>query len=129
VVNYLSGVAEKTSGSRWIALSVEDKLSVNDSVKTGNDSILDVATTLGSIRLLSNTEFHLNTLGSENQKVTVSGGDILVKLDKLSKKQSFTLDTPTVLAGVRGTQFWGRVNKADETGTFAVRDGYVVITR
>lgn len=36
--------------------------------------------------------------------------------------------TPTAVAAVRGTQFWGRVNPADQPGIFAVREGSVEIT-
>ncbi|EMG10215.1 sigma factor regulatory protein, FecR/PupR domain protein [Leptospira interrogans serovar Icterohaemorrhagiae str. Verdun HP] len=53
----------------------------------------------------------------------------MIKAGNLAKGQSLIVHTPTVVAAVRGTQFWGRVNGKDETGTFAVREGAVEITR
>jgi hypothetical protein len=129
VVVYLAGTAEKDVGSGWIRAFVEDELAVDSRIRTGEGTVLDLSTSVGSLRLLGDTEFELESLQKKEQSVKVTGGDILVKVKKLARGQSFTVDTPTVLAGVRGTQFWGRVNRQDESGTFAVREGSITLTR
>jgi ferric-dicitrate binding protein FerR (iron transport regulator) len=50
-----------------------------------------------------------------------------VKVGKLSKGSTVSVITPTAVAGVRGTEFWGQVTKKKEEGVFAVRDGSVEI--
>ncbi|EMN18081.1 sigma factor regulatory protein, FecR/PupR family [Leptospira borgpetersenii str. Brem 328] len=99
------------------------------SVKTDSDAVLDLTSKLGSFRLLGGSTATLAALNADSASFQVSEGNILIKASKLTKGQSLLVDTPTVVAAVRGTQFWGRVNKKDETGTFAVREGAVEITR
>ncbi|EMO62825.1 sigma factor regulatory protein, FecR/PupR family [Leptospira borgpetersenii serovar Pomona str. 200901868] len=99
------------------------------SVKTDSDAVLDLTSKFGSFRLLGGSTATLAALNADSASFQVSEGNILIKASKLTKGQSLLVDTPTVVAAVRGTQFWGRVNKKDETGTFAVREGAVEITR
>ncbi|WP_243393333.1 adhesin Lsa19 [Leptospira perolatii] len=127
VVTFLKGkVSALKSGQD---LKLQDRVVEQETIKTDKDALLDLTTTLGSIRLLGGTEASIGALRADQAYLKVNEGDILVKVTKLSKGQSVSVDTPTVVAAVRGTQFWGRVNKADESGTFAVREGSVLITR
>ncbi|TGK34905.1 iron dicitrate transport regulator FecR [Leptospira gomenensis] len=99
------------------------------SVKTEEDAVVDLTSSLGSFRLLGGSTAEVAALNADAVEFQVSLGNVLVKSSKLSKGQTLTVNTPTVVASVRGTQFWGRVNGKDQSGTFAVREGAVEITR
>ena len=53
-----------------------------------------------------------------------------IHIEKLPEGAQFKVSTPTSIAGVRGTQFWGRVKPVEgsASSTFAVRRGVVEIT-
>ncbi len=60
----------------------------------------------------------------------LSKGNAILNLEKLPKGTSFQVETPTAIAAVRGTQFWGRVNPENPNNpitTFAVRRGQVEV--
>ncbi len=111
----------------WKPLQVRQELKENDFLRTGADGKVDLLVRgMAGIRLLGNTEFRLESLAKEKVRAKITSGDILVKV---AQRHGGTLEveTPAAIAGVRGTEFWGRVNQADETGTFAVREGTVEI--
>ncbi|BDA79262.1 sigma factor regulatory protein FecR [Leptospira kobayashii] len=126
-ISFLKGEAEKSQEPK--ALKTYDVLPQSEVIRTTKGSTLDLASDLGTMRLLGDTVVSLDTLTQDALTLSVSEGNILVKAAKLNKGQSLKVITPTVVAAVRGTQFWGQVNKETETGTFAVRDGAVEITR
>lgn len=127
VVTFLKGnaIAEKSGHT----LKQTDRVPEAETVTTEKDAVLDLTTTLGTIRLLGSTKASVAALRADQNYIKVNEGNILVKVVKLNKNESISVDTPTVVAAVRGTQFWGQVNREAETGTFAVREGSVLITR
>ncbi|KGE25347.1 adhesin Lsa19 [Leptospira borgpetersenii] len=127
VVTFLRGKASIVETGK--ELSPLANVTEKQSVKTDSDAVLDLTSKLGSFRLLGGSTATLAALNADSASFQVSEGNILIKASKLTKGQSLLVDTPTVVAAVRGTQFWGRVNKKDETGTFAVREGAVEVTR
>ncbi len=127
VVTFITGKA--TAEKSGAVLKTQDRIPETETVKTEKDSTLDLTTTLGTVRLLGGTEASVEALRPDQNYIKVNEGNILVKVLKLNKNESISIDTPTVVAAVRGTQFWGQVNRAEETGTFAVREGSVLITR
>ncbi|WP_176087479.1 adhesin Lsa19 [Leptospira alexanderi] len=127
VVTFLKGKASIVETGK--ELSPLANVTEKQSVKTDSDSVLDLTSKLGSFRLLGGSTATLAALNADSASFQVSEGNVLIKASKLTKGQSLLVDTPTVVAAVRGTQFWGRVNGKDETGTFAVREGAVEIIR
>lgn len=127
VVTFLKGKASVVETGK--ELSPLANVTEKQSVKTDSDAVLDLTSKLGSFRLLGGSTATLSALNAESASFQVSEGNVLIKAGKLAKGQSLLVDTPTVVAAVRGTQFWGRVNGKDESGTFAVREGAVEITR
>ncbi|TGN07923.1 adhesin Lsa19 [Leptospira ilyithenensis] len=126
-ISFLKGEAEKSQEPK--SLRAYDILPQSEVIRTAKGASLDLASDLGTMRMLGDTVVSLDALTQDALSLTVSEGNILVKAAKLNKGQSLKVVTPTVVAAVRGTQFWGQVNKETETGTFAVRDGAVEITR
>lgn len=128
-VSFLSGSAEqKVPGSDWTALKSGQEVPLNASIRTGSGAVLDLSVSgTAGIRLLGGSSMEIGDIVSTG-KVKVSDGNILVKVGKLDAGRSFQVETPTAIASVRGTQFWGQVTKAGEEGVFAVRDGSVEVT-
>ncbi len=128
VVTFLKGNVEQKSTGDWMAIKANDVLPANSLVRTGKDGVIDLSVFgQAGIRLLGGTEFNLNSLQKDKIFVKVDDGNILVKVGKLFKGSSVSVITPTAVAGVRGTEFWGQVTKEKEEGVFAVRDGAVEI--
>jgi hypothetical protein len=50
VVVYLAGEAEKDVGSGWIEVFVDDELAAHSQLRTGQDAVLDLSTSLGFLR-------------------------------------------------------------------------------
>lgn len=102
-----------------------------DVVETLEDGRVDVSMNgLAGFRLLGSTQGKISNAAPENMKVTVNEGNVLVNARKLGDSDAFTLETPTAVAAVRGTQFWGRVVSPEgvPVTTIAVREGTVEIT-
>jgi len=125
----MTGKCEILKNGSWTALALGQKLSQNSEIRTGPKGKLDIKVPLGKLRLLGNTNVTIQQLTANTNDLKANNGNILAKVLKLGPGQKYRVETPTVVAGVRGTQFWGQVNKEEETGTFAVREGSVEITR
>ncbi len=126
-VAFLKGEAERSGATA--KLKTFDTIPESETVTTAKDAILDLASDLGTMRMLGSTNVKLSQVSADHLEFDVSDGNILVKAAKLNKGQTLRVSTPTVVAAVRGTEFWGQVNKESELGTFAVRDGAVEIMR
>ena len=89
-----------------------------------------VAQTAGC-RLLPESECRLVSTDPATMKIALASGNIILNIKKLPQTSTFTVETPTAVASVRGTQFWGRVVPDipdNPAATFAVREGSVEIT-
>ena len=78
-------------------------------------------------RLLDQTDagFFLNEKGV---RIDLAKGNALFRINpEAPKKETFEVSTPTSIAAVRGTEFWGFVNPmgSSSAGTFAVKEGGV----
>ena len=90
--------------------SVGDPVSEGDVIRTGMDSAADVEVKDFSIfHIKESTEIEVNNILS-SPKVKVKKGWFLVIV---KKNTPFEVDTPTVLAGVRGTVFFFKVYDDD----------------
>lgn len=104
----------------------------NDLITTSGGCTVDVALDdeIGC-RVLPATECYVFETNPQNAKLKLNAGNVVLNLKKLPKDSTFEVETPSAVAAVRGTQFWGRVNLGDPNGpatTFAVRRGIVQIT-
>ena len=102
-----------------------------DILKTGSNCRMDVAlNSLAGCRVLPASNVLVMDSKLSAMHLKVNSGNVVLNLKKLPKDSSFELETPTALASVRGTQFWGRVEKKaaeNPVTTFAVREGVVEI--
>ena len=93
--------------------------------------MLDVSVNgLAGCRLLESSECSLTAVEKNSMQLDVTQGNVVLNLAKLPGESIFRLETPTAVASVRGTQFWGRVDTkqaGNPVTTFAVREGKVDI--
>jgi outer membrane protein assembly factor BamB len=132
-VTFLSGDAEVRHAQEqaWLVLDVDDSVIGNDRVKTGQESFCEVQfTEFGIIRIQQETEVLLKSIFLKEEKnkvrVKLDKGNLLCKIDKLSKGEEFQVETGTVLAGVRGTEFMVREIQGGKT-VVAVNEGSVAV--
>lgn len=103
----------------------------SDTIKTTADSSMDIAINgLAGCRVLGNSEVLIADANTESMSIKVISGNVILNLETLPANSTFRVETPTALASVRGTQFWGRVDGAltgNPVTTFAVRKGMVEV--
>ncbi len=127
-ITSLVGKADKNSGDSWQPVAPGELINQNDTVRTQENSIMDLSL-YGqvAIRLLGSTEFSAASLARDSMNFKIDNGNILVKVGRLRSGSRVAVESPTAVASVRGTQFWGQVNRAGGSGVFAVREGAVEI--
>ena len=96
-----------------------EELLYGDAVKTGSGAIAHVLIgERGAVLVRENSEFVLQG-NPQNTTLRFSFGEFLVGLRrKLERGESFRVRTPSAVAAVRGTLFWGKTD-AKKTTTYA----------
>ncbi len=104
----------------------------NDELKTEAGCMADVSLNgLAGCRVLPSSHCRIVNTATDGMSVKIESGNAILNLEKLPKGSTFQVETPTALATVRGTQFWGRVERSSPDNpvtTFAVREGVVQVT-
>ncbi len=124
------GAAVLVRGTEEIAANPGTPIQNGDVVKTPAGSSADISLNgLAGARVLAGGETVVNETATEGMRLTIRSGNAILNLAKLPAASSFSVETPTAIASVRGTQFWGRVEMAADRPitTFAVREGIVEI--
>ncbi len=102
-----------------------------DKIMTGPDGRLDMTwNKMAGCRMLPSSQVSLTEFNPAKMHLNVEKGNVILNLNKLPKDTTFEVETPTAVAAVRGTQFWGRVESTkpeNPVTTFAVRQGVVEI--
>lgn len=138
-VKFLSGevTVKDETGKDKPKPSVGSFIEVNDTVITGNKSILEVELSNSStIRVKSNSEFSIKklnlTASSSEEEVFLHRGILSADVKKRKQADNFSVTTPTVIAGVRGPKFQVEVVQrrgAKESTKITVGDGSVGLTK
>lgn len=116
-------------GRRFVAAKGGEQLLFGDTIRVGKGGIAHlILADRGAVLLRE--ESLLTLQGSPRRAVmAVAFGEFLIGLTrKLEPGQSFKVRTPAAVAAVRGTLFWGRSDKADQSATYA-GFGHVVAVR
>ncbi len=124
IISFL-GTVEIKRGDAPQAVVVGAELKEGDIIKTGPASFLvfqigDTATA----RVQADSEVKLENIADPSKiSMNLVQGGILNKVNKLTKDSSYNINTPTVVASVRGTVFSAYYDKG--TNTVAVKNGNV----
>lgn len=133
-----NAIISKTEGSPQIVQSGQSRparvgisCGQGDVLKTNAQCSVDVSlNNQAGCRLLSDSECVLISSNEQTIALKLNAGNAVLNLKKLPKDSTFRVETPTAVASVRGTQFWGRVDSKtpdNPVTTFAVREGTVEI--
>ena len=118
----------------WLPVEVDIPLEEGDGIKTGKDGHAEILMDDGSmVKLEKNTEITIRELAADYQTRSISSslflwfGRALSNITKFTSKNSrFRISTPTLVAGVRGTEFI--VESTDSNMTeVGVFDGKVAV--
>src|SRR5690349_10658886 len=83
----------------------------DDLIRAAAGGTADVSlNNLAGCRVLGSTECAVEETAKENMRFNVTTGNVILNLQKLPSDSKFRIETPTAVASVRGTQFWGRVD-------------------
>ncbi len=130
-ISFVEGDVEVIRGGQTLPAELGMAIQARDIVQTRPGGTADVSMNgKAGVRLLPETEAELSETGDSSMRVEVRSGNVILNLEKLPATSSFQLETPTAIASVRGTQFWGRVDlqQADNpVTTLAVREGSIEV--
>lgn len=124
----------ETVPSRALVMSVRGQVSVQragasvtvhtgdilveaDRIETGPDSILDLAVSGHAIRIMGQSTASVAELrrspdgSAKSVRMSLEKGGILSSAGKLAAKDRFEVQTPTAIAGVRGTRFLVQISE------------------
>ncbi len=99
-----SGQVEVNTGKGWQQGTDEMELKKGSQVKTGDGEATVVLLEGEIVHLEPNSEIKLDQIGKKI-KITQLAGETWNKITKISGISEFTIETPTTVATVRGTEF------------------------
>ncbi len=134
LVNFTTGDVKIFVNGQAVAANTGDKITQGMTIKTGAKSVVDIYFEGSVIRILEKSSVVMKELVknlTDNKELTelyVENGKVFSKVTrKLTEGEKFRVNTPTAVAGVRGTEFLvseeeGKSNIACIEGTVAVKD-------
>jgi outer membrane protein assembly factor BamB len=131
VITFISGDASVLRNDAWLPADIGDKLVRNDTISVEEDSYCEIQ--IGEkavVHVEENTTLAMETLlmkeGETDVGIEVVLGSVLFKVEKLTEKEDFRVNTPSSACGVRGTIFM--IKESEDEGTLlAVKEGKVAI--
>ncbi len=135
-----SGQVEVNTGSGWQTGTDEMELKKGSQVKTGDGEATVVLLEGEVVHLQPNSEIRLDEISGKKIHISQLAGETWNKVTKISGISEFTIETPTTVATVRGTEFIlndeeldveeGEVDYGPKTGErIKVRGGKRVLAR
>lgn len=132
LVVFKKGNCTLIRNNQKMEIKVNTLLEEKDKIKTEKDSSLNLQLSNGVIlRIGSNTELSIAEItrkeNEESFKLNLSQGEVLTKVEKDQKKKTkLDIQSPTAIAGVRGTEFY--VESQKDSTTIAVNEGKVEVS-
>ena len=91
---------------RWEDVTPGEKIEEGAVLKTGPDSDVEILTEQGHrFNVHSETTIEFASLQADETQVRLNSGRVLSKVQKLKARQRFSVQTPTAVCAVRGTEF------------------------
>ena len=116
-VTYTMGEAEyiKQNSDGWKPIEIGKILKEGDSVRTGFGGIIDIKFTNGTLmRVIENSFLSLDDVNLSTIDINLKKGGIISKFTKLFSNQKYSVKTPSMAAGIRGTEL---IINTNEKGT------------
>ena len=132
LINFTAGDVKIVSDGKTVSANVGDKITEGMIVKTGPKAIVDIYFEGSVIRILEKSSVVMKELvknltdSKELTELYVENGQVFSKVTrKLTDGEKFRVNTPTAVAGVRGTEFL--VSEEDGKSNIACIDGTVAV--
>jgi len=132
VVRSIRGQAQVMEGANWLPLKVGQTLRPGSTVRTANDSQVDLFMDQNGpvVRLTENTELGIDKLNFEatgvdtviETQLDLKSGRILGIVKKMAATSKYEIKTPNGVAGIRGTEY-----DVSATGVVRVVSGSLVV--
>jgi len=100
-----SGDVQINTGNGWQTATDEMELAQGAQIKTATGEATVVLQEGEIVHLQPNTEIKLDSITSKSIKLSQTAGETWSKVTKISGISEFTIETPTTVATVRGTEF------------------------
>jgi hypothetical protein len=127
VISYIQNDVEKNQSSGWIKAKILDILQKEAGIKTGAQSQTGLLFSTGhKVVILEKTLCYLKTVSEELTSFNLESGNIYSKIKSLKAGSSFSVETPSVSVGVRGTEFL--VISGEKFDKIAVKTGRISVT-
>jgi ferric-dicitrate binding protein FerR (iron transport regulator) len=130
-ITFLSGQVEVDSGKGWQKANLGAMLNESDKIRTGSRGTVLINLKSGAaLKMKSDSLVVLSQVGNATT-VDVETGALFSKVGKRSNGQSFRIRAQTMVAAVRGTEFYfayGKVKKGKADLWLCVNEGQVNVT-
>ncbi len=129
VVTYTVGTAGymKKNSSSWKEIEIGAVLGEGGSVKTGDDGIIDIRFTDGTaMRITENSFLSIDDISLTTVAVGLKKGRLISKFTKLFSNQKFSVESPSTVAGIRGTEliFTAKDDETEIVGMSGITEVY-----
>ena len=132
LINFIAGDVKIISDGKSVQANVGDKISQGMTVKTGTKAIVDIHFQGSVIRILEKSSVVMKELvrnlkdSKDLTELYVENGQMFSKVTrKLTDGEKFRVNTPTAVAGVRGTEFL--VSEEEGKSTISCLEGKVAV--
>ncbi len=118
------------NGYKKVAIRRNLSVHPKDIVLTKGSGVVKIRMADGSsVTIRPNSRVQFSFVSSKSQRINVGNGGLLSKVNKLRGKKGYHVNTPTTVAGVRGTKFIVEYNEADKGNRIDVYEGKVSYSR
>ncbi len=112
IVNFVSGDVTVLKDGKNAPAKAGDKVSAGMRIITGAKSFADIYVGINAVKMTENSDVEIKTLvrdksnNTEKTELYLKNGKVFSRIArKLAKGDSYSVRTPTTIAGVRGTDF------------------------
>lgn len=131
-LTFVSGKVEVGKGGKnWQKAKLGTVVNEGEAIRTGKDGTVIVSLKSGAtLKLKSASYINLSEIGNATT-IDVHGGSVFSKVDKRQAGQTYRIRAQTMVAAVRGTEFYfayGQKKKAKTDMWLCVNEGQVNVT-
>lgn len=127
-LTFVSGTVEVNGGKGWQKASLGAIVNEADKVRTGAKGTVIISLKTGAtLKLKSESQITLSAVGKATS-IEVEGGSVFSKVDRRLAGQSYQIKAQTMVAAVRGTEFYfayGNKKKTKSDLWLCVNEGKV----
>lgn len=127
-LTFVSGTVEVNGGKGWQKAALGAVVNEADKVRTGGKGTVIISLKSGAtLKLKSDSQITLSAVGTATT-IDVEGGSVFSKVDRRTAGQTYKIRAQTMVAAVRGTEFYfayGQKKKTKSDMWLCVNEGQV----